>query len=124
MSDQALVADTSALIHLMEGHAEAGRWMLEKEVHISVATEIELRTMSAIKRNASEVIQRTLAMCSIWDISPSIKDRCIHFRSTHRLKLADALVAATAASLNLPLLTSDKDFSKLKGVLDVRLLSA
>ena len=114
MSETALVADTSALIHFMEGHAEAGKWLLNCEVHISVATEIELRTMGAIKRNARDVIERTHAMCSIWDISPSIKDQCIHFRSVHRLKLADALVAATAASLNLPLLTSDSDFNKLK----------
>lgn len=122
MSETALVADTSALIHFMEGHAEAGKYLLNREVHISVATEIELRTMGAIKRNAREVIERTLAMCSIWDISPSIKDQCIHFRSKYRLKLADALVAATAASLNLPLLTSDKDFAKLKDALRVRLL--
>ena len=58
----------------------------------------------------------------IWDISPSIKEQCIHFRSRYRMKLADALVAATAASLNLPLLTSDNDFIKLKNDLDVRTL--
>ena len=122
MSDSAWVADTSALIHFMEGHAEAGRLLLGHEVHISVATEIELRTMGSIKRNARDVIERTLAMCSIWDISPSIKEQCIHFRSRYRMKLADALVAATAASLNLPLLTSDNDFNKLKNDLDVRTL--
>ena len=122
MSEHALVADTSVLIHFMEGHPEAGRWLMGREVHISVATEIELRTMGAIKRNAKEVIDQTLAMCSIWDISPSIKEQCIHLRSTYRLKLADALVAATAASLNVPLLTADKDFRKVKGAVDVHLL--
>ena len=50
MSDSSLVADTSVLIHFMEGHAGAGRWLLDREVHISVATEIELRTMARIKR--------------------------------------------------------------------------
>jgi len=122
MNDKAFVADTSALIHFMEGHKLAGEWIMGNTIHISVATEIELRTMSAIKRNAKEVIDRTLALCSIWDISPSIKDRCIEFRSTHRLKLADALIAATASSLNLPLLTSDKGFNKLKSEVEVVLL--
>jgi len=121
MSEPALVADTSMLIHFMEGNAEAGDLLLGREIHISVATEIELRTMGAIKRNAKDVITRTLGMCSIWDISPSIKDQCVHFRSAYRQKLADALVAATAASLDLPLLTSDRDFKKLKGAIDVRL---
>jgi predicted nucleic acid-binding protein len=122
MSEEALVADTSVLIHFMEGHAKAGELLLGREVHISVATEIELRTMSAIKKAAKPVIDRTLAMCSIWDISPSIKERCIQLRSTHRLKLADALIAATAASLNVSLLTADKDFKRLKEDVAVRIL--
>lgn len=122
MSDHAIVADTSVLIHFMEGQQQAGEWLLGREVHISVATEIELLTMGATKRNAYEVIAETLAACSIWDISPSIKERCVWLRSTYRLKLADSLVAATAATLNMPLVTTDKDFKRLKEVLDVRLL--
>jgi predicted nucleic acid-binding protein len=122
MSDGAVVADTSVLIHFMEGHPDAGEWLLDREVHVSIATEIELLTIGATKRNAHNVVVRTLAMCSIWDISPSIKERCIWLRSKYRLKLADSLVAATAASLNMPLLTSDKDFMRLKDVMEVRLL--
>lgn len=122
MSEHALVVDTSVLIHFMEGNVAAREWLFGREVHVSVATEIELRTMGAIKQNAKAVIDRTLSLCSIWDISPSIKEQCIHFRSAHRMKLADALIAATAASLNLPLLTADKDFNKVKGAIDVRSL--
>lgn len=122
MNESAAVADASVLIHFMEGHPDAGEWLLDREVHISIATEIEWLTIGASKRNAQEVVVRTLAMCSIWDISPSIKDRCIRLRSKYRLKLADSLVAATAASLNMPLLTSDKDFMRLKDVMEVRLL--
>lgn len=114
MSKFSHVADTSALIRFMEGDGAAGELILGSAVHISVATEIELRTMSAIKRNAKEIIDRTLAQCHIWDISPSIKEQCIAFRSTYRLKLADALIAATASSLDLPLFTFDKDFQRLK----------
>ncbi len=36
MSEPALVADTSILIHFMEGNLEAGQWLLNREVHISV----------------------------------------------------------------------------------------
>lgn len=122
MNDRAVVADTSVLIHFMEGHPVAREWLLDHEVHISIATEIELLTMGATKRNAQEVIDSVLDLCSIWDISPSIKERCVWLRSNYRLKLADSLVAATAATLNMSLLTSDKDFKRLKDVIDVRLL--
>ncbi len=122
MNDRAVVADTSVLIHFMEGHPAAAEWLLGREVHISIATEIELLTMGVTKRNAQEVIGRVLALCSIWDISPSIKERCVWLRSNYRLKLADSLVAATAATLNMPLLTSDHDFKRLKDVIDIGLL--
>ena len=115
MSEQAMVADTSALIHFMEGHLPARKFLFGAEIHISVATEIELLTMSEIKRTSAEVILRTLAHCSVWDISPAIKDHCVRLRSQYRMKLADALIAATAVSLGLPLVTSDKGFARLKG---------
>ncbi|MBS1941492.1 MAG: PIN domain-containing protein [Bacteroidetes bacterium] len=122
MNDRAIVADTSVLIHFLEGNPEAREWLLGREVHISIATEIELLTMCATKRNAQEVISQVLAFCSIWDISPSIKERCVWLRSNYRLKLADSLVAATAATLNMPLIISDNDFKRLREVIEVRLL--
>ena len=122
MNESAIVADTSVLIHFLEGNPEARERLLGREVHISIATEIELLTMGATKRNAQEVIGSVLALCSIWDISPSIKERCVWLRSNYRLKLADSLVAATAATLNMPLLTSDNDFKRLKDVIDLRLM--
>ncbi|MCO6483587.1 MAG: PIN domain-containing protein [Flavobacteriales bacterium] len=122
MNDPAIVADTSVLIHFLEGQVAAGDWLLGREVHVSIVTEIELRTIASVKKNADFAVARMLASCSIWDISPSIKERCIWLRSNYRLKLADALIAATAASLNMPLVTADKDFKRLKEVVDVRLL--
>ncbi|MEO8067165.1 MAG: PIN domain-containing protein [Flavobacteriales bacterium] len=46
----------------------------------------------------------------------------MRLRSVHRLKLADALIAATATSLNLPLVTSDKGFARLKDEVDLKWL--
>jgi predicted nucleic acid-binding protein len=119
MSEPAVVADTSVLIHFMKGHPHAEQLILGREVNISVATEIVLRTISNLRSSSKVIIERTLALCAVWDISPIIKDRCIQFRSTYKLKLADALIAATAASLNIPLVTSDTDFKRLKNELDL-----
>lgn len=122
MSEQAVVADTSALIHFMEGHLPARKLLFGAEIHISVATEIELLTMSEIKRTSAEVIHRTLAHCSVWDVGPAIKDHCVRLRSQYRMKLADALIAATAVSLGLPLATSDKGFARLKAEVELKWL--
>ena len=114
MNDRAIVADTSVLIHFLEGNPEAREWVLGREVHISIATEIELLAMGRTKRNTLDVITRTLALCYVWDFSPLIKELCIWLRSEYRMKLADALVAATATSLNMQLLTADRDFKASK----------
>ena len=66
------------------------------------------------------MIHRTLSYCSIWDVGPAIKDHCVRLRSQYRMKLADALIAATPVSLGLPLVTSDKGLDRVKGELELR----
>ncbi|MCO5276089.1 MAG: PIN domain-containing protein [Flavobacteriales bacterium] len=122
MNDLPLVVDTSVLIHFMEGHPIAAERLIGREAHDSVATEIELLAMGRTKRNTLDVITRTLALCYVWDISPLIKEHCIWLRSEYRMKLADALVAATATSLNMQLLTADRDFMRLKDVVDLNFI--
>ncbi len=58
----------------------------------------------------------------ISDVNPSIKQIAAALRRAHGMKLADALVAATALHLNIPLLTADGGFERLKGELDIRSL--
>ncbi|MBK6628735.1 MAG: PIN domain-containing protein [Flavobacteriales bacterium] len=55
-------------------------------------------------------------------MSSSIKDQCIRLRSEYRMKLADALIGATAISLGLPLITADKGFKRLDHELHVIVL--
>lgn len=119
MSERVFVVDTSALIHLLEGQEAAATLLLGAEIHLSVATEIELRTFSRIKYRSAEAIDRLIRQCTIWDLSPSIKEHCIQLRSDHRMKLADSLIAATAMALDLPLVTADKGFARLRGQLEL-----
>jgi predicted nucleic acid-binding protein len=49
----------------------------------------------------------------IIDINSGIKHKAIEIRKEARLKLPDAIIAATAMSMDLPLLTADKAFSKI-----------
>lgn len=41
-------------------------------------------------------------------------DEAIRLRKTYRLKIPDAIVAATALTQQLPLLTADTDFERIK----------
>lgn len=55
-----------------------------------------------------------LETCVIIDVNSMIKQETIIIRRNYGLKLPDCIVAATAIYLDLPLITSDKDFKKLK----------
>jgi predicted nucleic acid-binding protein len=55
-----------------------------------------------------------LENCVIIDINNMIKSEVIQLRKNYSLKLPDCIVAATAIYMNLPLITSDKDFKKIE----------
>jgi predicted nucleic acid-binding protein len=47
-------------------------------------------------------------------MSSSIRERYIEVRKKYHLKLADAIIAATAIASDIPLITSDKQFKTVK----------
>jgi predicted nucleic acid-binding protein len=47
-------------------------------------------------------------------MSDDIKEKYIEVRRKYRLKLADAVIAATAIVSGMPLITSDKQFKTIK----------
>ena len=53
----------------------------------------------------------------IIDINPVIKSYTIEFRKKYKLKLPDAIIAATAQFLNIPLVTADKSFNKINEII-------
>ncbi len=54
-----------------------------------------------------------MADCSIIDINSEIKKSVIKLRKSYKIKLPDAIIAATALSLNIPFMSADKQLKKL-----------
>jgi len=52
--------------------------------------------------------------CEIIDFNNSVKEIAISIKQNCSVELADSIIAATAKSFNLPLVTADKDFKKIK----------
>lgn len=53
-----------------------------------------------------------MADCSIIDINSEIKKCVIELRKSRKIKLPDAIIAATAMSLNIPFMSADKQLKK------------
>ena len=88
----------------------------EKQVFISVITELELLSFKGISRTEKDIIADFVKHCFVVDLNQAIKDLSVNLRTAYSLKLPDAIIASTAAYLNIPLITADSSFRKVKEI--------
>ncbi len=120
MSGIDFFVDTNVLIYVMEGH-RAVSGITQCSLAISVISEIELLGKKGITLHEVNVIQSLLKDCEIIDFSSTIKEFTISLKQKYSVKTPDAIIAATAKSFDLPLITADKGFKKIEGI-DIVLL--
>ena len=105
--------DTNIAINLLGGNEQIAELLDQQTVCLSFVTELELLSKPDIKVEEEIRIKSLLSQCVILDFFPSLKEIVIDFRKKYRLKLLDALVAATAFSLGLPLISADRGFERV-----------
>jgi predicted nucleic acid-binding protein len=113
MSGDRIVVDTSLIINLFNGVKEVQNLITDRNLFVSVISEIEVLSFPNITTKDSELLKGFLSECYIVDIEPAIKDITIHIRSKFKIKLPDAVIAATAIYFDLPLFTMDKGFNRI-----------
>jgi len=120
------VFDSNILIYHINGQLDSAAEQalygyFEHPAYISVITAMEVLSWPG---HSGESIAMTTAFLEIFDeiaIDADIKDIAIKIRRNYRLKLPDAVIAATALHLDLPLITRNmKDF---KDIPDLKLFS-
>jgi predicted nucleic acid-binding protein len=113
MSGDSILADTSLIINLFSGVKEIEELISGRSLFISVISEIEVLSFPNITPSEKTLIKDFLSGCYIIDMEPAIKDITIEIRSKYKVKLPDAIIAATAIYFDLPLFTMDKGFKKI-----------
>lgn len=107
-----VLIDTNIALYLLGGD-ETLRDMLDGQVvHLSFISELELLSYPAITPEETAVIRAFLGECIIFDIPQAVKSHAIDLRQRYRLRLPDAIVAATSLFLQVPFLTAESDFKK------------
>ncbi len=115
--------DTNAAIYYLKSSLpeKGGSFLLsvlsQEQVAISFVSEIEMLAYSGIS-TSEENAARSLILWvkTIW-IEEVIVTQTINIRRKTRLKLPDAIIAATALVSNLELITSNiDDFRKVEGL--------
>lgn len=100
-----IVLDTNAVLYFLGGRLAEP--LPDADFYISVITEIELLSYPALTTEDENAIRDFLKDVGIVDLTQPIKQSAIALRRQYRIKLPDALIAATAHCLNAQLLTND-----------------
>ncbi|OYU94754.1 MAG: PIN domain nuclease [Bacteroidetes bacterium B1(2017)] len=84
---------------------------------ISAITEIELLCWKTVSESDLIILNQFINDCSVIELEQSIKLRTASIRKATRIKLPDAIIAATAMEYDLTLLTRNvSDFSVVAGL--------
>jgi len=108
-----IVCDTNPLIYLLDGDKNLAKFLDNKQIFLSIITELELFGKQNLSIHDSEMIEALLENCHVIDINQDIKHTYREIKRNYSIKLPDAVIAATAIYLDLPLLTFDKGFEHL-----------
>ena len=105
------VLDTNVVIYAQKGAlAEA---LPHGLYFVSVITEIELLSFPNLTAEQEEALLALLSDVSVVGIDEEVKRRSVALRRRFRLRLPDAIIAATAMTLDADLLTNDTAMARV-----------
>ena len=119
---ESLVADTSLIINLFNGHPAALDVLDNKTIWTSGIVEIETSASSKLSLKERALVKNFFSKIYVVDLIKPIKELAIEVRIEKQFKISDSIILATAMYLNMPLYTYDKDFIKMKSKANIVLV--
>jgi len=117
MSGSSLLLDTNAFISFFEGRQSVARLVAQAPViGYSPISEIELLSSAQLSQGEILQIKAFLALCERIDLTSEVVALTIRIRREYKLKIPDAIVAASALVAGVPLVTADVEFKKIEAL--------
>jgi hypothetical protein len=110
---ETIVIDTNIIIRLFSGDKDCHDIIHQKLLLVSFITQIELFSWPTITSDDESSLNSFLLDCSILNITEDIKKTTIEIRRKYKLKIPDAIIAATALNKNLSLFSTDDIFKRV-----------
>ena len=115
--------DTNILIYLSKGEFPGtidNQWLIQlfkESFQISIITKIEFLGWRKHTTDTFKTAQKLLKNAVIYGLNEDVADKTIHIRRKHKIRLPDAVIAATCMIQALTLVTiNDKDFIGINGL--------
>ena len=117
VSGNKIFLDTNAFIYFFEGRSNITELVVHTPVvYFSPITEIELLSAPQLTPTETEQIREFLNLCQRVELSEKIIEQTIAVRRQYRFKVPDAIIAASARVLEIPLVSADNDFQRVEGM--------
>ncbi|MBL7804411.1 MAG: type II toxin-antitoxin system VapC family toxin [Saprospiraceae bacterium] len=117
------ILDSNIVIYFLDGRMpDQALELLEKQLNdfgsfVSVISMIELLGWQAPGQFAMQQIEHFLAESTILPLTDAVVEKTIQIRRTYKIKLPDAIIAATAMTHGFTLISrNDNDFLKISGL--------
>jgi predicted nucleic acid-binding protein len=111
-----VVFDTNVLIYFFEGNKDAARLVEKNEFYLSAISFVELLSNLTMLPERRDIIKDFLLTTTVIQTNIVICEKASKLRLSYAIKLPDAIIAATAQYLGLPLITADSAFFKIKEI--------
>ncbi len=121
MSGNEVLIDTNIALYVLNGDREAALLIADSEVYIPYIVRMEILSQQGLSKSDIKAIEYFLSDYPVIDLTKEILEDAITLRRASRLKLPDAIIAATAKLKGIPLVTSDRDFERLSDVITLLL---
>jgi predicted nucleic acid-binding protein len=113
MNGNSILLDTNIVLYLLNGEETLIPLLENKNLFLSFITQLELSGSRNLRPDDILKIKQFISECTFIDITPEIKEYSINIRQKYNLKLPDCIIIATSLWLNIPLITADKDFTRV-----------
>jgi len=114
--------DTNAVIELLKGHlpSKGDEWLEnivgENLHHLSVINKIELLGFNGAPAEI-QLLEDFIAASNVLPLTEAVVQKTIDIRRNHKIKLPDAVIAATAVVHGLTIISRNvSDFERINGL--------
>ena len=90
--------------------------VIDQTPTISVITQIEALSWVSPDGSKEQVVKSFINDATVLALAPAVVNQCVSIRRNRKIKIPDAIIAATAIANNLRLITSDNDFNNIPGL--------